>query len=206
MPETFLTSDEHYFHDNVVPYSGRPFKNIGHMNETLIANHNAVVGVNDFTWHLGDFDMHASSSALDSILPRLNGEHGLVQGNHEKCWVGHMTGYKHIGRYLDAGFSYVVPFAQVKIPHHEEGTPGHRAMMSHFPYTGDHGDRPDRYPEFRLPDTGRWLLHGHVHDVWAQRGRQINVGVDARGYAPISLTEIATIVALGPRDVETSVR
>ena len=38
----------------------------------------------------------------------------------------------------------------------------------HFPYVGDSGDR-DRYVEHRPPDRGEWLLHGHVHDKWAQR-------------------------------------
>lgn len=206
MPETFFTSDEHYLHARVVEYSGRPFSDARHMSEALIANHNAVVRTQDFTWHLGDFDMNASSGALDIILPRLSGKHGLIMGNHEKCSPVHVSGHKHIGRYLAAGFDYVVPYAQVKIPHREQSTPAHLAMMSHYPYVGDHGDRPDRHVEHRLTDRGRWLLHGHVHDAWAQRGHQINVGVDARGYAPVSLSEIAAIVALGPRDVDISVR
>ncbi len=33
-------------------------------------------------------------------------------------------------------------------------------------------------------------LHGHVHERYARRGNQINVGVDVRGFAPATLEEL----------------
>lgn len=59
--------------------------------------------------------------------------------------------------------------------------------------TGDHADREDRYVEWRLPDTGNWLIHGHVHDEWFTNGRQINVGVD-QSFTPFTQTEISDII------------
>ncbi len=44
-------------------------------------------------------------------------------------------------------------------------------------------------------DEGEWLLHGHVHEQWADNGRMINVGVDVRGYRPISEAAILEIIA-----------
>ena len=40
----------------------------------------------------------------------------------------------------------------------------------------------DRYTQWRLPDEGLPLLHGHVHHAWARWHNQINVGVDFSPY------------------------
>ncbi|MGH9119071.1 MAG: hypothetical protein ACRD0A_14670 [Acidimicrobiales bacterium] len=50
-------------------------------------------------------------------------------------------------------------------------------------------------------DRGRWLLHGHVHERWLQRGRMINVGVDAWDYRPVAEEQIASVIAAGPSDI-----
>ena len=40
----FFTSDTHFNHTNIIRFCSRPFKDVEHMNETLIANWNRVVG------------------------------------------------------------------------------------------------------------------------------------------------------------------
>src|SRR5690606_33637800 len=77
---------------------------------------------------------------------------------------------------------------------------GHDVAACHFPYRGDWGDT-DRYVEQRPVDDGRWLLHGHVHEKWRQRGRMINVGVDAWGGRPVDEETLAALVADGERDL-----
>lgn len=62
----------------------------------------------------------------------------------------------------------------------------------------------DRYREERPADEGRWLLHGHVHERWRQRGRQINVGVDVWDYAPVSLEAIEGVIRAGKADLDRS--
>ena len=39
----FFTSDTHFNHTNIIRFCSRPFKDVEHMNETLIANWNRVV-------------------------------------------------------------------------------------------------------------------------------------------------------------------
>lgn len=34
------------------------------------------------------------------------------------------------------------------------------------------------------------ILHGHVHDLWHQRGKYFNVGVDVNGFQPVSINAI----------------
>lgn len=40
----FFTSDTHFNHTNIIRFCNRPFKDVTHMNETIIANWNSVVG------------------------------------------------------------------------------------------------------------------------------------------------------------------
>ena len=78
---------------------------------------------------------------------------------------------------------------------------GQRVLLSHFPYAGggdSHGE--DRFSAHRLADGGGWLLCGHVHQSWRQRGRMINVGVDAWGGQPVAEPELAELIAAGPLD------
>ena len=76
----WFTSDTHFGHANIIKYCVRPWKTVEEMNEALVANWNATVGVRDEVWHLGDF---AFREALHDFVPRLRGRINLVLGNHD---------------------------------------------------------------------------------------------------------------------------
>ena len=57
MSKVFFTSDTHFGHNNIIKYSGRPFKDANHMDEMLIKNWNATVSENDEVYHLGDVSL-----------------------------------------------------------------------------------------------------------------------------------------------------
>ena len=82
----WFTADQHYNHKEIIKFCNRPFKTVEEMNETIIKNHNAVVGKYDVVWHLGDF---AWDNAAET-LGRLKGIHKLCLGNHDK---------KHLARW-----------------------------------------------------------------------------------------------------------
>ena len=72
-------------------------------------------------------------------------------------------------------------------------------MLNHFPYRTQ--SRYDlKFMQYRPQDDGGWLLHGHIHEKWRQSGRQINVGVDAWHFAPVSEDTLAQIIKQGPAD------
>lgn len=78
---TWFTADTHFSHANIIKYCNRPFPDVQQMNETLIANWNAVVGARDQVWHLGDFAFRDAAA----IHRRLNGRIHIVWGNHDKA-------------------------------------------------------------------------------------------------------------------------
>lgn len=76
----FFTSDTHFGHANIIPHCKRPFASVEEMDETLIANWNAVVNPSDTVYHLGDFCW--GDRPMDYV-ERLNGKIHLIVGNHD---------------------------------------------------------------------------------------------------------------------------
>lgn len=191
---TWFTSDLHFGHANIIDYSGRPFADPETMNRALIDRWNDSVQPDDTVWVLGDVALGRIADTLE-LVRDLNGNKQLLAGNHDRCWAGHgrrADGW--IERYLSAGFAAI----------HQGSTHirvgDHRVVACHFPYRGDSHDH-DRYIEQRPVDTGEWLLHGHVHERWRQRGRMINVGVDAWGLRPVEEATVAALIDAGPNDL-----
>ena len=182
--DTWFTSDWHLGHRNIIQYSDRPFRDVDHMNEELIARHNAMVKPNDLVIDVGDFSMN--ERIVESAIKRLHGRRTLVCGDHDCCFRKHRGAHQWAKQYVRWGFAEVVQTWEVTMG-------DQKVRVEHLPYVGD--DRhQERYKEYRPVDDGRWLLHGHIHNLWKQRDRMINVGVDVWDYRPVHFDELATIV------------
>lgn len=189
----WFTADLHLGHASIIEYTSRPFDGVDAMNSALIARWNEVVADEDEVWMLGDFAMGKIDLKLP-LVTELSGRKVLLTGNHDRCWPGHgrrAEGWQE--RYLEAGFDEIL-HGDVTI---DVGR--HQALACHFPYRGDSQDR-DRYVDSRPTDRGQWLLHGHVHERWLQRGRMINVGVDAWNYHPVNEAQLVGVISAGPSD------
>lgn len=195
---TWYTADTHFGHSNILHLGeGRPFADIAAHDWALISRWNERVQPDDVVWHLGDFSM--SITAMERVVPRLNGRIHLVAGNHDGCWTAHPStsrraqAVKSINRYLAAGF-HTVYDSGVVADHRIGDLP---VMLSHLPAMGDHFTE-HRYAEQR-PDPGVLpLLCAHVHQSWLVNGRQINVGVDQWGFAPVHSQVILELIAKLP--------
>lgn len=170
------------------------------MNEQLIANWNATVGPEDEVFHLGDVALGPWVEWND-ILTRLNGFKVLAVGNHDRVFKGMSSSQQErFYPYYSEWFDVVTD--EVKNLLLSDGT---KVNLSHFPYTGDSHDG-DRYEEFRLPDDGTILIHGHTHAEFDALGMdarvsrtaagtlQIHVGMDAWGYRPVSEQEVINLI------------
>lgn len=184
MTGIWFTADTHFGHGSMVTKGWRPqYSTVEAMDADLIERWNDTVRPQDTVWHLGDFAMSERSLP---IAAKLHGTIHLIAGNHDAVWSGHREAHKRQPVWLAAGFASVQMLARRRVD-------GRDVLMTHLPYEGDHVEL-ERYSEYRLRDCGLPLLHGHVHGAWHTRGRQINVGVDVRGFRPVGLGEITAEV------------
>lgn len=185
----WFSSDHHFSHANVIPYCNRPFASVDEMNEELVRRWNLLVRPRDTVYYLGDFSL--SRAAVEAYAKRLNGIKHLIAGNHDHCHPVHAKKeakqFRMMEMYAAQGFESVQLWHAISVE-------GRMLEMCHLPYADDHYGEP-RFPEHRPPDQGNWLLHGHVHQHWKVRGRQINVGVDVWDYAPVCLEKIQELIA-----------
>lgn len=173
-------------------------------DDVLAENWDAAVKTGDLVWVLGDLTLESNPTrALEWIADR-PGRKIFIAGNHDAVFPGHRDAPRalHKAPWL-AAFEAIQSFARIKVL----GTP---VLLSHFPYPGtsegtDANGRPfdDRYAQYRLPNLGLPLIHGHTHRMevlsWNRQGAwkmtpQIHVGVDAWGLAPVPLHKIEDIL------------
>jgi len=81
--DIFVISDLHFYHRNIIEYSGRPLD----WQERLIINWNNVVTNDDIVLSLGDFTFGNKEMTYD-ITKQLNGRIFNLQGNHDRRSVG----------------------------------------------------------------------------------------------------------------------
>lgn len=129
MANVFFTSDHHFGHKHIIDFESRPFTDVGQMNEYMIASWNAVVGVTDKVFHLGDFSF-LNIEATKDILAKLNGYKILIMGNHDRD--------RNRDWWLDAGFAeaseYPLVYKDFFFLSHEP-----MYMNKHMPYVNVHG-------------------------------------------------------------------
>lgn len=189
MTKTWFTSDLHVGDPFVADLRG--FSSTAAHDGRLSHSWDLQVGLEDKVWVLGDIssgkDEEEQLNALRWIADR-PGRKYLITGNHDGAHPRHHDSYRWQKRYLQV-FECVQPFARRRVGHH-------RVLLSHFPYAGDGEglrDMPERYTQFRLPNFGDWLLHGHTHCSEKVRSRSIHVGPDAWD---LSLAGLPDVVAL----------
>ena len=179
----YFTSDMHFGHENVIRFCKRPFSSVEEMNSTIIRRWNSKIKPEDTVYVLGDMCFTQFSAAIP-IFKQLNGKKILIQGNHDKYSVS---------QYEKLGFTSILLEAKIRIH-------GKTLRMSHYPYRPTFWQRLKyrfndlRFMDRRPQDMGEWLLHGHVHEKWKIRGKQINVGVDQWNFFPVSTSEIISLI------------
>lgn len=172
MSQIWFTSDLHYGHKLVAGHRGFGDDVAAH-DAWLADMWTSTVGKDDQVWVLGDIAMSDTSGALGWI-GSMPGRKHLIVGNHDQVHPMHKSAHKHMKSWMQF-FDSIQMSATKKIGNHQ-------VLLSHFPYWsyGDGPDRPTaRYQQWRMPDLGLPLLHGHVHGTVQGHGNSLHVGVDA---------------------------
>jgi calcineurin-like phosphoesterase family protein len=183
MSQTWLTSDTHFGHKNIIKYCNRPFSNVDEMNETLIANWNAVVKPEDDIWHLGDVAFCTSKAKAFWLLSRLNGRIHIVEGNHDELAL-------EIHKENPGFFASWDRITEIE----EQGL---RVVLVHYALR-----------EWHHALRGTAHAFGHTHAELRPFGKSVDVGVDnteeivpGASFRPVSFAELKTFMdgrAIGP--------
>jgi len=167
----FYTSDQHIKQSNVAKRRG--FGSVEEHDDHLAHQWDSVVGEDDVVFLLGDVSAKKGPSVLEWVAQRTGTKH-LISGNHDPVHPMHNTAVVHMTDWLEV-FDTIQPFALHSLD-------GIEFLLSHFPYEawGDGPARPgSRYNQYRLPDHGMPLLHGHTHGKETGHSSMLHVGVDA---------------------------
>lgn len=149
---TFITSDSHFNHHNILEFEDRPFETVAEMETKMIQAWNDVVMKNDVVYYLGDFSF---GTVVDwrRLLNELRGKIILIKGNHDKS--------KIVNTMITEGLIH---------EYHPLGTVIKQDKMmlnlSHYPMLI--GARPRNFS-----------IHGHIHSLDTGVSNHINVGVDS---------------------------
>lgn len=188
----WFTADLHIGHRLVAGLRGFEDDPARHDAE-LARGWDARVAGTDVVWLLGDISGGGRGSqqrALAWLAARPGTKH-LIGGNHDSVHPMHEDAHKALPAYLGV-FASVQQSARRKLA-------GRQLLLSHFPYLdatdSGEGRAARRFDQWRLPDCGAWLLHGHTHGTARRSGpRSIHVGLDAWGLAPVAIDEIVQIL------------
>jgi len=195
----FLTSDHHFGHENIIRYTGRPFKDIYEMDECLIENWNKTVSKRDLVYHVGDIFVCSKrlfrnpSQHAENIRRRLNGQIFLIKGNHEAV----ASDLPHL-------FGWVRDYYKLKVtdPDTDRGT--QEIVLFHYPIE-----------VWDKSHHGAWHCCGHSHNSFhrtrhcdpTDSGKRLDVGIDSaafylgkgellpENYRPLSYDEVKSIMA-----------
>lgn len=186
----FLTADLHLGHARVAELRG--FLNV-EAHDTVVINNLCKIPSGSTLFILGDVAMGGWKR---TILPLANLtvacglEVHVILGNHDRPAPNNSNGHAYLGQFAQLGkFAGVATMARIAYD-------GRRVMLSHYPYNGDHDE--DRFNEYRLRDNGFIVMHGHTHSNVALSlsdlgTPQINVGLDAWGLNPVSLSDAIAV-------------
>lgn len=111
-------------------------------------------------------DVARSAAAVTPLLERLNGRKHLIRGNNDPPATAEAAGWASVGDY-----------AELTV----EGT---MLVLCHYPFRSWNGQHRKAIN-----------LHGHSHGRLKPLLRQFDVGVDARGFRPVTLADLLPAVA-----------
>jgi calcineurin-like phosphoesterase family protein len=181
MAGIWFTSDCHFGHQNVIQYSGRPFRSAEEMDNELIRLWNRSVRSEDTVYHIGDFTMGSEEYAM-SIIEQLNGHIYFIRTLHDD-WMPKNNAFPDSRLHeIHPNYIVMVDGARTQGGHHQMIVLNHYAMRA-----------------WERSHYGTWHLFGHSHGRLPPYGLSFDVGVDCWGYMPVSMGEVVnTMRTLSP--------
>jgi calcineurin-like phosphoesterase family protein len=164
----FFTSDNHYFHDNIIKYCGRPFTQSQDMNAEMARRWNSSVEPDDIGVFVGDISagLRKRTAELREIIQNLNGKKILIRGNHD---------HQPNEWYLESGFLGVYDHLNLG-----------GVLLCHYPVRAfaERGVDPTRLGDYAH------VIHGHVHALGPNYDGHFNVAADRNDFMPWQYADV----------------
>jgi calcineurin-like phosphoesterase family protein len=145
---TFFTADLHFNHAGIMRHCKRRFRDVKHMNRSMIeAWNNTVTKESDIVWVLGDFGFKApTGDDLEEIFWKLRGIKRFVVGNHDEK-------NPQVMKKLPWDNRETLTNGGTRLPHIVTFRDGQRrAELCHYPLE-----------TWKNAQRGTLMLHGHSH-------------------------------------------
>jgi len=113
-------------------------------------------------------DVARRGDDVPALLAQLNGSKHLLLGNNDGDATAAAAGWASVGDYRELEIG------------------GYRLVLCHYPFRSWNGQH-----------KGVLNLHGHSHGRLKPAVRQYDVGVDVRGFAPVTLAQLVTVTRAG---------
>jgi len=180
----YFTADTHFYHENIITYCKRPFKNVEEMNEAIIANWNSVVRPVDCVYVIGDFIFGSPQKQvkrLVEIIKRLNGYIFLIKGSHDRL---ELYTPSILGDDAERFHIFEDRLVTLSIDNQE-------IVLCHYAMRV--------WPKSHY---GAWHLYGHSHGRLGEWGKSLDVGVDCWSFRPLSFFDIKSIMKGKPANFD----
>jgi len=177
--DIFFTADTHFGHRNILEYANRPYADTHEMNTEITENWNATVGPDSVVYHLGDLTLEDKAA---TYLSKLNGRIHILKldWHHDRRWIARELGKKRLVSKSGWDVQILPPMEVLRLHEIKIGDYPMLITLCHYPVR-----------EWEGKHFGAWHLHGHSHGAGTYGDNlQIDVGVDAQDYFPISLRTV----------------
>lgn len=181
MSKTYITSDLHFGHSNIIKYcpkSRGDLISVDEMNEQIITNINSKVSEDDTLILVGDLCFSSPMKGCE-FLKRINGKKIIIWGNHDKK-LRESTEFK-----AQRDLIGVIKECDYLEMAHVVDEIRHFICLMHYPL---------RF--WNRMDHKSINLHGHCHSSFENRNtqgvgvRQMDIGLDGNYLFPHDLDEI----------------
>jgi len=176
--QTWLISDTHFDHANIIDLCARPFADVDEMNNILVDNCNYTINKQDKVYFLGDI-----GRPEDYWLDKLNGKITFIRGNHDECRKHGFNNDPYCSRCNQRS-----RLTRVEKPYEKLDYKGHKFLLHHYPN--------------KIPiEWNDWIIHGHTHNNdleecplinWKQK--TVNVSVELIKYRQINFDKIIELI------------
>lgn len=157
---TWITSDWH-LGENRFDLMFRPFKTTDEHNNTIINNHNSVVGKDDIVYVVGDVVYQKEPKYLP-LVSKMNGRKILVRGNHDNVFTDEQLS-PYFEKIISDGDGIDLTIQGVD------------CYLTHYPSTS----KKDKFN-----------LVGHIHGAWKYQLNMINIGIDVNHFFPVNSDKV----------------